>query len=153
MLFSNEHGGRLPSSRLNYSSENPDDPGLLEYFDDEERHSVFSCPSLEDYGASLTYTFPLASTSNDWGPSVWLPMNKRQNVEFPSVTAWVMDGCWFPSGPWFSTSIIPSRDDLENLLYPHDDRQNVLFLDGHVETVGREDLADPRSKIWTGREL
>ncbi|MBC2602148.1 prepilin-type N-terminal cleavage/methylation domain-containing protein [Puniceicoccus vermicola] len=153
MLFSNEHGGRLPSSRLYNSSEDEEDPGLREYFDDDERHSVFSCPSLEGYGKSQTYTFPLASTSNDWGPTVWLPMNKRQNVEFPVETAWVMDGRWLSSGPWFSTSIVPSRDDLNNLLYPHDDRQNVLFLDGHVEAVFLDELANPRAKIWTGREL
>jgi len=153
MMFSNDKNGRLPSSRL-YNSANADkDPGLMEYFEKNKTHPVFACPSLEAYEVSHTYTFNLAATSNYWdAPTVWVPLDYRNRVLYPAETAWVMDGRWFPSGPWFSSFVFPTGDDLNNFLYPHDGLQNVLFLDGHVEPVGPETLADTRSRIWLGRE-
>ena len=152
LLFSSEHSGLLPTSRLYNTSDDPNEPGLVDYFDDNKQHPAFRCPALSDYDVAQTYTFNLAATSVYLGPTVWLPLVYRMNAEYPDETAWVMDGCWVEGSGWFSSKMFPTDAELQNLLYPHDNQQNVLFLDGHVELVAREALSDRRARIWTGRE-
>jgi prepilin-type N-terminal cleavage/methylation domain-containing protein/prepilin-type processing-associated H-X9-DG protein len=150
MLFSQDHQGRFSSSRL-YNSMSDAEPGLKEYFDNNSKHPVFTCPSLGDYeglGSVHTYTLALVATDNTKpGPRALIYRNR---VEFPELTAWVMDGAWLESGPWFSSYIIPYDTDLARLVYPHKGQQNVLFVDGHVEAVGPGRLADRYNVIWSG---
>jgi len=151
MVFIEEHNGMFSSSRLYNSIRNPDEPGLREYFADDAEHPVFTCPALARYGVAHTYTLALVATNNT------KPGNRalvyRNRVEYPSRTAWMLDGTWMdnsPSRSWFSSYMIPADSDLARLVYPHKNKENVLFVDGHVELLDKEALKDRNAQIWSG---
>jgi general secretion pathway protein G len=150
ILYSQDHEGKFSSSRL-YNSSTNDEPGLKEYFDGNGEHPVFTCPALASYGIVHTYTLALVATCNSYAgyrASVY-----RNRVQYPAKTAWMMDGTWMdnsPSRSWFSSYMTPFASDLARLVYPHNGKENVLFVDGHVELVGKEALADTNAQIWTG---
>jgi prepilin-type N-terminal cleavage/methylation domain len=149
MLYSDEHKGRFSSSRL-YNSIRDDEPGLREYFDDNRWHPVFICPALAHYPSSVnphTYTLAVVATCNTQAgarASVY-----RNRIQHPTQTAWMMDGAWMDP-LWFSSYVIPQDEDLGRFVYPHRDKQNVLFVDGHVELVSPDRLADRNALIWSG---
>ncbi len=53
----------------------------------------------------------------------------------------------------FGTIISPSS--VTSLLFPHRDRQNVVFFDGHMESLSREEFSSPSNKraFWGDRRL
>jgi len=59
-----------------------------------------------------------------------------------------------PEGPAeFATIVSPSS--VKSLLYPHRDRQNVVFFDGHLERLPREAFDSPPNKraFWGDRRM
>lgn len=150
MLFSQDHQGRFSSSRL-YNSASDAEPGLKEYFDNNSKHPVFTCPALADYGGyGVVHTYTLALVATDNTKPGARALVYRNRVEYPGLTAWMMDGTWLESGPWFSSYMIPNDSDLVRLVYPHKGMENVLFVDGHVEPVGPDRLANRDALIWSG---
>jgi prepilin-type N-terminal cleavage/methylation domain len=155
-LYADEHKGRFCSSRLYHAASHATEPGLIDYLDKTAKHEVFTCPSFVDYpfsealdGIRHTYTLALVATDN---PASWgnYPLRLVSKVQHPTRTAWMMDGAWVPASGWFSSAIRPTTADLAMLQYPHGQRQNVLFVDGHVERVAKDRLDDPTALIWTG---
>ncbi len=63
---------------------------------------------------------------------------KMQNVPRPSEM-WMFTDALLPAGASaYASSIQDSADHLNGLSFPHDGRQNLVFLDGHVESLTRE---------------
>lgn len=148
MLYSEEHKGRFSSSRL-YNSITDAEPGLREYFDNNRWHPVFTCPSLAHYPGTISHTYTcavVATTNTQAGARAAVYRNR---IQHPSLTAWMMDGAWMDP-LWFSSYVIPLPEDLGRFVYPHRDKQNVLFVDGHVELVTPDRLADRNALIWSG---
>ncbi|RRJ97638.1 type II secretion system protein [Opitutaceae bacterium TAV4] len=148
ILFAEDHKGKFTSGRL-YNSTEDAEPGLKEYFDGNKNHSVFTCPTLAHYGVVHTYSqVTTTSSRTQFGQNVLV---YRHKVEHPTRTAWIMDGKWDAANKWFNSVIHPTADCTDGLLFPHKDRQNVLFVDGHVEQVALSRLADQYALIWRGR--
>jgi len=53
----------------------------------------------------------------------------------------------------FHFGALNDSEQFHKLIYPHSERCQVVFLDGHVELVTREQLEDTATKdnLWYGR--
>ncbi|WP_081721908.1 type II secretion system protein [Geminisphaera colitermitum] len=160
-LYAQDNNGKFPSTRL-YNSGNRSDGnyGVLEYVGNSRLTPVYRCPSLKNYPfgpehilpgtetGGCTYTASLTTSNNANGGGI--PLVYVSQVEIPSRTAWIMDGVW--EGTYFYSVI--GRNELKNriaqLQFPHKGRQNVVFVDIHVEAIARDKFpADPTATFWT----
>jgi len=160
LAYGADHDGKLPSTSL-YNSANHSKPGVQDYLSGGRYNSAYRCPSLKEYpfspayllpGSDLkgcTYTVSLATSSNANGGTYTLDYFRR--IEKPVGTAWIMDGAWNVS--YFDSVISPNglQAGLSRLQFPHGDRQNVIFADGHVESLQESEIpTDPNATFWTG---
>lgn len=176
LLFAQDHQGRFPTSRLYNPSSYTPEPGIADYvisnYDSYANNisgntnkfyvaalntSVFTCPALEDYafsaalqGLRQTYSVSLTATNNTVGGTVALRYVKA--VANPAQTAWMMDGAWESGSGWFASVINGTQLNtyLPKLQFPHGEKQNVLFVDGHVALVTRDQMSNAAASFWTG---
>ncbi|MFA6961408.1 MAG: prepilin-type N-terminal cleavage/methylation domain-containing protein [Opitutaceae bacterium] len=173
LLYAQDHQGRFSTSRLYNPSNHATEPGVVDYVisdygsyvnntnkiyvDSINKSSVFTCPSFSDYafssalqGLRQTYSVSLTASNNAAGGTVALRYVKA--VVNPSKTAWIMDGAWESGSGWFASVIGYNQLStyLPKLQYPHDGKENVLFVDGHVALIPRDQMLDANSPFWTG---
>ena len=157
LLYAQEHQGRFSTSRLYNPANHPTEPGVIDYVDSNNKSAIFTCPELSDYafsaalnGLRQTYSVSLTASNNPVGGTIALRYVNA--VEKPSQTAWVMDGAWESGSGWFASVI--GRNQLATMLpklqLPHRKKQNVLFVDGHVEPIALEQMQNATATFWTG---
>jgi len=158
--YISDNHGKFPSTSL-YNPSNHSKPGVLEYLEGGRTNKAYRCPSLKNYpfsaayilpGTQLkgcTYTASLATSSNENGGSYTL--NFLNRVQKAAQTAWIMDGTW--SGSYFDSVIGPNalQPAIGRMQFPHSRRQNIIFVDGHVEALNHEEIpTEPTATFWTG---
>ncbi len=158
-LYTQDHRGQFPSTTL-WNNNNNSKPGVLDYLGSvgagARNLQVYRCPRLQDgypiadNVSQNTYSASLATSSNANGGT--FALNYIDRVQSPSRTAWIMDGQW--QGTYFSTviSVNALAADIPRLQFPHKGSQQVVFVDGHVESFSRDKFpSDPTLPFWTGQ--
>ncbi len=128
---------------LRYAPENGPDGNL----------DILCCPeqAMEAPTASRTYSMNSRITNSYWNAS---PVTLFTLV-YPERTLFLSDGV--SSGSGFGGAI--SDSSLSRLEPPHNGRANVLFFDGHVESLSKDgypteninELGSAASIFWNGR--
>ncbi|MDR1281905.1 MAG: type II secretion system GspH family protein [Opitutaceae bacterium] len=173
-LYAQDHGGNLPGKRY-YKKDTEKEPGVLDYIGGSVTAKILTCPALfrmcelapgtvASEGAHTYSVNPVCCTYHNPdtgaiepppGLQVWL--GKIDRITLPSLTACIMDGAYNETGKWFDTNVPPSAGDrnfklgFDRLKWPHRDRENVAFMDAHVETLPREKMSDRTATFWTGQ--
>ena len=161
MRFATDHDGRLPSIGWKNVAANWPNPGIREYVglpstlggDPWQKETCFTCPVLQaDPKTSTqeafwrTYSVSKYASENYAAPS---DAYKRylNRIQRPSLFAVAMDGGYDPARPAndrYTQSV--SNDDagkyLPQIQSPHQGFTHVLFADGHVAKVNREQIDD-----------
>lgn len=107
--------------------------------------SVFRCPQTKDefphdplgYIPSYFFDVPKNSYSQNIVLGGWLdaiPIRRRSEVEKPSKMVLVTEARFLACGYWSIDEAGYPPTDGNGALYRHNDRLNLLFVDGHVET-------------------
>lgn len=167
ILYAGDNGGRLPDRTVwsypptsgpslgPYLDLPPREGGKIVEFD-----TVLTCPATlaSEYSSVSEYhrTYSInqyatggdsssganGQTWNDQVASRGAPMVIHA-VTDPSAQAFFMDGTAQPSGDGYNYSVFTAPDRLKSTptgwrtIYIHNDSINVVFLDGHVETLER----------------
>lgn len=154
-VYVNDSNGRLPL-RIYTSIKHPTAPGLREVLgyggqvlSTMDFDTVFTCPSLQQMLPSVQ---PLHVTysQNQFTTADYAAGHHRiDSVPSPEKTMFVMDGRYTGPGNYAGT-IRSSATMLVQLIYPHHDRQNAVFLDAHVEQIEETELLgwNARSLFW-----
>jgi prepilin-type N-terminal cleavage/methylation domain-containing protein/prepilin-type processing-associated H-X9-DG protein len=161
MRFATDHDGRLPSTGWKNNTANSPYPGILEYVglpstlgsDPWQRETCFTCPVLQaekktSTQAALWRTFSVNKyASEDYVNRSDAYKRYLNRIQRPSLFAVAMDGGYDPSRPAndrYTQSV--SNDDagkyLPQIQSPHQGFTHVLFADGHVGKVNREQIDD-----------
>lgn len=164
-LYANEHDGNFTHRRFMHSvNDENDEPGLLEYAGIDKRtvgiDTVFTCPALQREYPTKRYAQNRNYVINRFA-TIEYPNKKRLYKKFtgvsqPSAMAYLMDGYYesqdADGGYVYSTHIV--GETTGGLLYPHKGLNHVVFLDGHVEALTREEITGKAADapFWTGGE-
>jgi prepilin-type processing-associated H-X9-DG protein len=161
LRFATDHDGRLPSTGWKNNTANSPYPGILEYVglpstlgsDPWQRETCFTCPVLQaekktSTQAALWRTFSVNKyASEDYVNRSDAYKRYLNRIQRPSLFAVAMDGGYDPTRPAndrYTQSV--SNDDAGNYLpqiqSPHQGFTHVLFADGHVGKVNREQIDD-----------
>lgn len=166
-LYANEHDGNFTHRRFMHSIDDPDgEPGLREYVGIFKKttgvNTVFTCPALQKKYPTTKYAENRNYVINRFATFEYTPKTKLYqkftSVPKPSAMAYLMDGYLDPdesgkSGSYAYSSHVVAAD-VGKLLYPHKELNHVVFLDGHVERMSKEEMegkaaTDP---FWRGGE-
>jgi len=135
--------------------------------------TVFTCPTLQSKYPTYAWNFHRTYSINYW--TTWDNLQfqmggvrkKYTQVKDPTRTAWVMDGNvghFIGDSGWYYfegvhaslATITPENSANVFFVHPHSKRQNVLFLDGHVDGVLQSDFITYTSNtepfFWWGFE-
>lgn len=127
-----------------------------------EAASVFTCPASHSQRTSTqpwarTYSINAHACSTGEGLALderWYPRSIHQ-IERPSEMALYMDGAVSSAGGgayWTNVQAKQVKGHSSPLLYPHNDAINVVFVDGHVESIIQEEMetnySQPSIRFW-----
>lgn len=169
-LYANEHDGNFTHRRFMHSVNDTNkesgepESGLLEYAGIDKRSvgidTVFTCPALQREYPTKRYAQNRNYVINRFATVEYT--NKKRlykkftSVSQPSAMAYLMDGYYesqdADGGYVYSTHVV--ADTAGGLLYPHKGLNHVVFLDGHVEGLTREEITGKAASdpFWTGGE-
>jgi prepilin-type N-terminal cleavage/methylation domain-containing protein/prepilin-type processing-associated H-X9-DG protein len=159
LLFVAEHKGRLPHYTMDAGSittPGQNGPGIREYLDipynantrDIRALTVFTCPQMQlgKWPSAQRYNRTYAANGHAFNEEHIDPANRKgsnvgwlNQIPSPSRTSLYMDGrhnveaADHPGRYLYSDYVRSSQ--WEELQFPHNNKQNVVFLDGHVESV------------------
>lgn len=162
--YARDKNGEFTSSRWDNLSTDPGNPGFADYLGltgTETTETVMTCPQLQkgdnpsgrpmrmNYGVNTRATARYHVNS----------LNRVSAVTQPSRFMLFTEGVVNPTlgsqmtGPYnYYTAISWAQKSLQQ--YPHTKRQNVVFLDGHVEMLEPADFPDGSSAykrvLWSG---
>lgn len=165
--YSRDKDGEFTSSRWDNLSTDPSNPGFADYLGlngTERGETVMTCPLLQkgnnpsgrpmrmNYGVNTRATARYHVNS----------LNKVAAVSQPSRFMLFTEGVVNPTlgsgmqGPYnYFPAISWAQKSLQQ--YPHAKRQNVVFLDGHVEMLEPDDFPDGsaayKQPLWSGNNL
>lgn len=157
-VYLNDSNGRLPP-RYIQSVSDPALPGIREHvginldlsnLDPYYADSIFTCPTLQMIAPTERLLHPTYSqnqfTTFDWA----VGHHTIDTIKSPTRTMYVMDGRYDAAGKIYPYTIRLSATMLAQLLYPHHDRQNVAYLDGHVDRISEDELVqwNATSPFW-----
>lgn len=163
MLFSGDHDGSFPASVYwNSRFDKEGELGIREYLGFAEREArgadtVLTCPSLQATHPTSGYAFNHNYAINRYA-TAGRPDSRYQKmtaVTEPAAMAFFMDSCasgrTAEKGYYFAASV--KEADRVSFFYPHRDTLQVVFVDGHVEGVTREEIAgyDRTSLFWSSK--
>ena len=161
LRFANDNGGRLPSSGWKNTTGTQDYPGIRDYLglpsttggDPWQKETCYTCPVLQaDPKTSTQEAFWRNFSVNKYAVENYIAPSeayKRYLIRFvkPSLFAVAMDGGYDASraaNDRYTQTV--SNDDggkyLPQIQSPHQGFTHVLFADGHVGKVNREQIDD-----------
>ena len=168
-LFNDQNGEFLQSPFWYWYSSSSLPKGMIDYFGIKDPNvkvdTVLTCPAIK---AMLPRMFPIESNrcfsvntylhakepssfyNGGWerGDDYENTYMRMSNVEKPGRLLLFTDGGLPPVSDvtWFFTMIIDSN----YILFPHNGKQNVVFLDGHVEALTKQQFDNPPShrEFW-----
>ncbi len=164
-----DNSGRLFPSKYWYSPSWDSSPGMRDYVisstsnritDPEfQRDTVFTCRVLKGFHPQKYPSYLNRNYSANWlafenNPANGSPADERPKRIFniPSLSQmWLFtDGCYTSAtgkdayGVWLRRKNL-GADTAAQLAFPHTERQNTVFFDGHVERLSRDDFYNPKS--------
>ncbi len=167
-LFANRNWYQYPSWKSGVNN------GMREYFgiqsnnndisDPEFLHdSVLTCPAMKskyptlypqalNRGVAINYYLNQKdpSSSYDSGPSANRPLlaGSPQRISgVPKLSAmWILTDAAVNGGVLGSINENTAEHSKDFLSAPHNGRQNVLFFDGHTESLTKEQFRNPKNK-------
>lgn len=160
IMYMDDNDGRFHHFQW-WRSGNETNPGIQEYLGFQERFyhrdTIVTCPVLQAQWPSATdgdfnpfnktYSVNLHATMNQ--PALM----RLSEVQRPTEMLYLMDGRPVEQGNGYEygSDVWQGQIGLGLLKFPHADRQNVVFLDGHVEPQDYDTLDRPEynSQIWT----
>jgi prepilin-type N-terminal cleavage/methylation domain-containing protein/prepilin-type processing-associated H-X9-DG protein len=119
-------------------------------YGDYKMDSVLTCPTMRSLHPNITLTlhrtysmnlFLLAKHPERVREDLANGPRRLSNVRKPSSMWTFTDGLARPEAGNYQTTI-NNRAHVEELDFPHRGRQNVVFLDGHVESLTREEFLE-----------
>lgn len=174
LMFISDNEGRLPFYQYDASIHSTTGPGIREHLglqhdtDVPPVHvfSVFTCPSLQKGAkpSGLRYNRNYATNGHAFNDDTRDPDTRiGANVgdigliPFPGATALYMCGragtlTQLQGRYQYPYYVRNKQWSKAHLQFPHNDRQNVVFLDGHIETIGETEAPTDSHKhlFWTG---
>ncbi|MFA9478771.1 type II secretion system protein [Phycisphaerales bacterium AB-hyl4] len=158
-----DSNGKFPYSVWWQTSNHPTQPGMKEYIPLDDAFTgdtILTCPTLGPgaYSWHRTYTmnrwmsFDFVRTNQPWVPNLASDIDQ---IRQPSRMSFFFDGdqASFEASEnaWYYTSSVHANM-LPNFVYPHNDGNNIAYVDGHAGPVRQDFMqtqwnADP---FWTG---
>jgi general secretion pathway protein G len=136
--------------------------GVPEFY----RDTVATCPSMRrlypkvstPLHRTYTYNYYLnqknPSSAYDSLPSIMRPdlatgYRRLSNVSKPAAMWMFTEGVIGGDGSYFGTSLSSASSE-PDMSFPHRGKQNFVFLDGHIEALGREEFRKraEKSEFW-----
>ncbi len=163
MLFSGDHDGSFPANVYwNSRFDKDGEFGIREYLGFADRDAkgadtVLTCPGLQATHPTSGYAFNHNYAINRYA-TAGRPDSRYQKmtaVTEPAAMAYFMDSYATSStaekGYYFAASV--KEADRPQFFYPHRDTLQVVFVDGHVKRVTREEMAgyDKTSLFWSSK--
>jgi general secretion pathway protein G len=163
-MFANDHDGKFPY-HVWYDPYSDAQPGMRDYIPAAKNtvgsnippNTMLACPTLESQFPNtkfghISYSMNyFAAVDLDWFAK------KISQIRHPSLMAFFLDGGirWVaaPYDSWYADSVVNSdAGSISALQYPHNDAENVVFVDGHAASVAKKFvlLQDKPSDFWSG---
>lgn len=170
-LFIQEMDGRFPSTSWYSETSNQLNPGITEYLgimDRFDADSVMTCPAIQrgtyrsvtryhrNYGINTFTTYPWDPDGSHRADAIEF----AHRVEAPSELVLFSEGrpsteiTGAEGGSGWGYARAVREANADSVLYPHQGYQNVVFLDGHVRLVDREEFHQEGSRFtpfWGAR--
>lgn len=174
MHYLNEHNGNFLPTKFWYSRlSDAESPGMRDFLGfpqtDKSNSSIYlqdsivTCPVLK---ARYAHKFPvmlnrcyslnrylvakdLNSTGNANDPdNPGSPMHVMNIPSLSKMWAFTDGSSADPEGASEFGTVVSVKDveQSNRLLYPHQEKQNVVFMDGHVKTLSKEEFQAPVSR-------
>lgn len=171
--FAADHQGRFTSQNwINHTNQLDKNersrPGLREYLDMAERttgkDTYFTCPALQRTHRTTGFAFNHNYSMNTHAANN--PTRSEEGAHFypdgqigymqvplPSEMMYFMDGVPGSEdyrGYYFSVTVSPAS--AANSAFPHNGKNNLVYLDGRVSRISKEQLATYKDKdpFWLG---
>jgi prepilin-type processing-associated H-X9-DG protein/prepilin-type N-terminal cleavage/methylation domain-containing protein len=109
---------------------------------DNLKNGVMTCPARGVAGSYDAYKMHYgmnAFPGFDNQITVGSPFHKLTKVQRPSRTFLLADA----NNLFYISPSVP-----QSYIYPHDEHANAVFMDGHVETIGKPILPPTESESW-----
>lgn len=176
LLFINDHNGELPHSQISNSVTNVRTPGIREYVLPEynsgfnkDQDTVYTCPTLQkgpypsgnDFHRNYSVNGHMFSESGlGEEERTYGTVSNMRDVLYPAQAVLYMDGrCTgsitsagkgYSYGAYVRSAQWLHEDKM--VQFPHNNKQNVVFLDGHVDSLTWEEAPYNKSKepFWSG---
>jgi len=169
MAFASDQDGVLPDSK-SWQADAAYPGSLAPYLDlsnslsAQTSPSVMTCPASHQQLRSprvycRTYSINIYAAGSVSGVVKPYQRGRLQRSEFPAAQALYLDGPASTSGKlgYYQTSASPSNiGGVAPFIRPHRGSMNVVFFDGHVEMLSKEQLEtvlpDATQRFWMGEK-
>lgn len=169
LAFMNDHGGFFFPDKYWYQASWDAKPGMRDYVGVTSREpnssnvyrvdTPFTCPAMKTllparFPNFLNRAYTLNRFALRYHPSTGNPIVPGRLANIPSPSAmWMLTEGLDNPGSEFGTNIKGGSGQRERMVYPHSDRQHVLFFDGRVAALSDAEFWDqepPRKALFWG---